>query len=72
MEIKLQSTFFKALSYLNYFRSLEKTLTIYDGGLSLEARNFKRQSAQNHIKETPYGENLGYHAYMFNTPKDFR
>ena len=60
------------LSILNYFRSIEKTITIYDGGLSLENKVFKRQSAQNHMKETPYGGNLGYHAYMFNTPKDFR
>lgn len=29
-------------------------------------------STQNHAKETPYGGNLGYHAYIFNTPKDFR
>lgn len=36
-------TFIKALSYLNYFRSVEKTLTIFDGGLSAEAKNFKRQ-----------------------------
>ena len=60
------------LSILNYFRSIEKTLTIYDGGLSLENKTFKRQSTQNHGKETPFGGNLGYHAYMFNTPKDFR
>ena len=29
-------------------------------------------SAQTHRKETPFGGNLGYHAYMYNTPKDFR
>ena len=62
----------QALSLLNYFRSIEKTITIYDGGLSAEAKGYKRQSAQNHMKETSYGNNLGYHAYMFNTPKDFR
>ncbi len=62
----------KALSYLNYFRSIEKTITIYDGGLSLESEKFKRQSAQNHMKETACGENLGYHSYMHNTPSDFR
>lgn len=57
---------------MNYFRSIEKTLTIYDGGLSMENKNFKRQSTQNQPKETPYGGNLGYHAYMYNTPKDFK
>lgn len=24
------------------------------------------------MKETPYGSNLGYHAYLFNNPKDFK
>lgn len=57
---------------MNYFRSIEKTLTIYDGGLSLESKKLKRQSGQNHVKETPFGENLGYHAYMFNSPKDYK
>lgn len=33
----------KALSLLNYFRSIEKTITIYDGGLSSEAKGYKRQ-----------------------------
>jgi hypothetical protein len=62
----------QALSFLNYFRSIEKVLTIYDGGLSLEHKKLKRQGGQNHEKETPFGENLGYHAYMYNTPKDFK
>jgi hypothetical protein len=61
-----------ALSILNYFRSVEKTVTIYDGGLSFEAKSFRRQSAQDHSKETPYGANLGYHAYLYNSPKDFK
>lgn len=64
--------FEKALSYLNYFRSVEKTVTIFDGGLSAEAKNLKRQSAQNNTKETPYGGNLGYHAYLFSKPNDFK
>jgi hypothetical protein len=34
--------------------------------------NYLINSAQNHAKETSYGNNLGYHAYMFNTPKDFK
>jgi hypothetical protein len=33
----------QALGLLNYFRSIEKTITIYDGGLSAEAKGFKRQ-----------------------------
>lgn len=32
----------QALGFLNFFRSIEKTLTIYDGGLSLETSNYKR------------------------------
>ncbi|RNA35351.1 hypothetical protein BpHYR1_046301, partial [Brachionus plicatilis] len=32
----------------------------------------KRLGAQNYAKETPYGGNLGNHAYIFNSPKDFR
>ena len=32
----------QALGFLNFFRSIEKTLTIYDGGLSLESTNYKR------------------------------
>jgi hypothetical protein len=70
--LKIRDLKRQCLSILNYFRSIEKTITIYDGGLSLENKSFKRQSTQNHQKETPYGGNLGNHAYMFNTPKDFR
>ncbi|CAF0884068.1 unnamed protein product [Brachionus calyciflorus] len=62
----------QALGFLNFYRSIEKTITIYDGGLSLESSNYKRTSAQNYSKETPYGGNLGNHSYIFNTPKDFR
>ncbi len=70
--LKIRDLKRQALSYLNYFRSIERTLTIFDGGLSLESNNIKRASAQNHSRETPFGENLGYHAYMHNTPKDFK
>jgi hypothetical protein len=62
----------KALSILNYFRSIERTITIYDGGLSLEANHYKRYSKQDHMKETNFGQNIGYHAYLFNTPKDYK
>ncbi len=70
--LKIRDLKRQALGFLNYFRSIERTLTIYDGGLSLESNNFKRVNSQNHIKETPFGENLGYHAYLHNTPKDFK
>lgn len=62
----------QALGVLNYFRSIERTVTIYDGGLSLEGKHFKRQNAQDHSKETAYGGNLGYHAYMFNRVSEFK
>lgn len=32
----------QALGFLNFFRSIEKTITIYDGGLSMESSNYKR------------------------------
>ncbi|RNA10543.1 transmembrane protein -like, partial [Brachionus plicatilis] len=32
----------QALGFLNFFRSVQKTLAIYDGGLSLESSNYKR------------------------------
>ena len=70
--LKLRDLKRQALGLLNYFRSVERTLTIYDGGLSLESKSMKRQSAQNHAKETQYGGNLGYHAYIHNSPKEFK
>ncbi len=41
--LKIRDLKRKALSLLNYFRSIEKTITIYDGGLSSEAKGYKRQ-----------------------------
>ncbi len=62
----------QAVGLLNYFRSIEKTITIYDGGLSLEGKNYKRLNPQNYPKETGSGKNLGDHSYLYNSPKDFR
>ncbi|XP_077868441.1 uncharacterized protein LOC100372084 [Saccoglossus kowalevskii] len=64
------------LSVLNYFRSLERTLTINDGGLSLESNQQKR-SSQNHrvgVYEGSQdgGGGLGSHHYLHYTPADFR
>ncbi|CAH1785032.1 unnamed protein product [Owenia fusiformis] len=66
------------LSIINYFRSVERTLTINDGGLSLESGNLKRVSHQNHRKSTIHegglggGGGLGSHLYMHNTPRDYK
>ncbi|XP_074645051.1 uncharacterized protein LOC141901606 isoform X2 [Tubulanus polymorphus] len=67
------------LSGLNYFRSLERTLTVNDAGLSLESSRMKRSSTQNHRRgnasETGSlggGGGLGSHHYLHNTPKDFK
>ncbi|KAJ8047612.1 hypothetical protein HOLleu_06654 [Holothuria leucospilota] len=64
------------LSVLNYFRSLERTLTINDGGLSLEGKNQKKGST-NHVYGSYEsglggGGSLGYHGYLHNTPADFK
>ncbi|KAK3103240.1 hypothetical protein FSP39_017753 [Pinctada imbricata] len=67
-----------ALSLLNYFRSLERTLTINDCGLSQESATFKRTSQQNHRRGTEHdgtlggGGGLGYHGYVHNTPADYK
>ncbi|XP_070191909.1 uncharacterized protein [Littorina saxatilis] len=66
------------LGVLNYFRSIERTLTINDGGLSMEGETAKRTSAQNHRQGTEAdgteggGGGLGSHAYAHNTPLDFK
>ncbi|XP_048257717.1 uncharacterized protein LOC124151794 isoform X2 [Haliotis rufescens] len=66
------------LSIMNYFRSIERTLTINDGGLSHESGNVKRQSPQNHRRNTETegtvggGGGLGSHSYLHNTPADFK
>ncbi|XP_033105563.1 uncharacterized protein LOC117107864 [Anneissia japonica] len=66
------------LSILNYFRSVERTLTINDGGLSLEAGQQKRLSQQNHRVSTYDGGmvggnvGIGNHGYLHYTPADFK
>ncbi|XP_041457909.1 uncharacterized protein LOC121410103 isoform X2 [Lytechinus variegatus] len=65
------------LSVLNYFRSIERTLTINDEGLSLEGDTQKRFSHQNHRQGTPEagmggGGGLGNHGYLHNTPAEFK
>ncbi|KAL5014657.1 hypothetical protein ScPMuIL_008927 [Solemya velum] len=66
------------LGIFNYFRSLQRTLTINDVGLSQESGHFKNTSAQDHRRATEFdgtiggGGGLGSHAYMHNTPKDFK
>ncbi|XP_077981616.1 uncharacterized protein LOC144436648 [Glandiceps talaboti] len=64
------------LSILNYFRSVERTLTINDGGLSLESGKQKRTS-QNHrvgVREGGQdgGGGLGSHHYLHYTPADYK
>ncbi|XP_038054173.1 uncharacterized protein LOC119726519 isoform X2 [Patiria miniata] len=65
------------LSILNYFRSVERTLTINDGGLSLEGKQQKRNSKQNHKQGVNDGGlggggGLGSHGYLHYTPAEFK
>ncbi|XP_041348511.1 uncharacterized protein LOC121368057 isoform X2 [Gigantopelta aegis] len=66
------------LSILNYFRSIERTLTINDVGLSHEGGVYTKKSAQNHRNHTETsgtvggGGGLGSHTYLHNTPADFK
>ncbi|KAL8592205.1 hypothetical protein ACOMHN_030880 [Nucella lapillus] len=66
------------LSIINYFRSIERTLTINDGGLSMDGDTSKRTSPQSHRVKTETqgtvggGGGLGSHAYLHNTPLDFK
>ncbi|RUS70525.1 hypothetical protein EGW08_021713, partial [Elysia chlorotica] len=66
------------LSVLNYFRSLERTLTINDMGLATDDDSQRRASAQNHRSGTELdgssggGGGLGSHGYLHNTPADFK
>ncbi|XP_071809867.1 uncharacterized protein [Asterias amurensis] len=65
------------LSVLNYFRSVERSLTINDGGLSLEGKQQKRVSKQNHKQGLNDGGlggggGLGSHGYLHYTPAEFK
>ncbi|XP_059153793.1 uncharacterized protein LOC131939486 [Physella acuta] len=67
-----------SLSLLNYFRSIERTLTINDMGLTSDDGLFKQTSQQNHRVGSELNGNigggggLGSHAYLHNTPADFK
>lgn len=66
------------LSMFNYFRSLERTLTINDAGLTQNEADFKQTCPQNHRQATETdgsvggGGGLASHAYLHNTPIDFK
>lgn len=66
------------LSLFNYFRSVERTVTIKDAGLSMDLGPAKRVSPQNHRTETEHdgtvggGGGIGDHGYLHNTPADFK
>ena len=52
-------------------------LTIYDSGLSLESEHMKRTSPQNHRLGNQEGTmggggGLGSHAFVHNTPADYK
>lgn len=66
------------LSLFNYFRSIERTLTIIDAGLSMDYETAKCVSPQNHRIGTEHdgsvggGGGIGDHGYLHNTPADFK
>ena len=68
---------FQCLSILNYFRSLERMITIYDAGLSAESEKSRGATEQNHRRGVDTdavggGNGLGSHSYVYNTPADFK
>ncbi|CAG5117025.1 unnamed protein product, partial [Candidula unifasciata] len=66
------------LTVLNYFRSVERTLTINDQGLIGDEESLQRASFQNHCTGTGIdgstggGGGLSYHGYLHNNPADFK
>ncbi|XP_012939634.1 uncharacterized protein LOC101845475 [Aplysia californica] len=66
------------LSVLNYFRSIERTLTINDMGLASDGEDMRQSNSQNHRNGTDMdgsvggGGSLGSHGYIHNTPADFK
>ena len=52
----------KCLGILNYFRSVERSLTINSEGLSLEAREQQQPSRSGGLLD---------HQHLFNTPADY-
>lgn len=58
------------LGILNYFRSTERTLTINNGGLSLEGG--KQKTSKHHVFHGGGIAGVGSHQYIHNTPADYR
>ncbi|CAH8518140.1 unnamed protein product [Schistosoma turkestanicum] len=76
--LKLRDLMRTCLSVLNYFRSIERTLTINDQGLSMNVKGGERTSPQNHRVGIDGQDNQGggntliNHGYLFNTPEEFK
>ncbi|CAH8539605.1 unnamed protein product [Dicrocoelium dendriticum] len=77
--LKLRDVMRTCISVLNYFRSVERTLTINDQGLSMGSKGaVERSSPPNHRTGTEAsgcqggGNNIEGHGYLFNTPHEFK
>uniref|UniRef100_A0A5K4F3H5 Phosphodiesterase I n=2 Tax=Schistosoma mansoni TaxID=6183 RepID=A0A5K4F3H5_SCHMA len=77
--LKLRDLMRTCISVLNYFRSIERTLTINDQGLSMNSKGgVERTSPQNHRvgvdgqDNQRCGNSLNVHGYLFNTPQEFK
>ncbi|KAF7261912.1 hypothetical protein EG68_00732 [Paragonimus skrjabini miyazakii] len=77
--LKLRDVMRTCISVLNYFRSIERTLTINDQGLSMSAKgSVERTSPPNHRVGTESqghqggGNNIEGHGYLFNSPHEFK
>ncbi|KAG5450886.1 Coiled-coil domain-containing protein 162 [Clonorchis sinensis] len=77
--LKLRDVMRTCISVLNYFRSIERTLTINDQGLSMNSRGgVERTSPPNHRVGTEAqghkggGNTIDGHGYLFNSPQEFK
>ncbi|XP_021364139.1 uncharacterized protein LOC110457263 isoform X2 [Mizuhopecten yessoensis] len=76
--LRLRDLHRTVLSCLNYYRSLERTLSINDAGLTQEGNDFKKTFPQNHRRSTEHdgtvggGGGIGNHGYIHNTPADYK
>ena len=61
--------FFQVLNTLNYFRSVERTLTINDVGFSAKESKVYSSSYKPHHEGVSGG--IGDHQYTHNTPVDY-
>ncbi|EDO39453.1 predicted protein [Nematostella vectensis] len=61
---------YECLGILNYFRSVQRTMTINDGGLSLEGG--KQRSSKYQVFHGGGISGIGNHQYVHNTPADYR